>query len=177
MLDRRIRSSMMLALIGLLGCGSAPGDYETEGEAMTDSGLEAQQETEPERASGTFDVELAPAPTAEGADPFFGRMTLDKQFHGDLAGTGEGLMLAVRTEFEGSAGYVAMEKFTGVLDGREGSFVLQHSGILDRGAEGHHLVVIVPDSGTGELEGIAGAMTIDVVDEEHRYELSYELPG
>ena len=127
------------------------------------------------RASGTFEVKLNPqAPDDEVGDPTVGRMLIDKQFHGDLEATSKGQMLAVRTDVEGSAGYVAMERVTGTLHGRSGAFTLQHSGTMTRGAQ-QLSVTVVPDSGTGELVGLAGTMTIDIVDGKHFYNFDYTL--
>ncbi len=127
------------------------------------------------RASGTFEVKLNPqAPDDEVGDPTVGRMSIDKQFHGDLEATSVGQMLAVRTDVEGSAGYVAMERVTGTLHGRSGSFTLQHSGTMTRGAQ-QLSVTVVPDSGTEELVGLAGKMTIDIVDGKHFYGFDYTL--
>ena len=83
-------------------------------------------------------------------------------------------MLAVRTDVEGSAGYVAMERVTGTLHGRSGAFTLQHSGTMTRGAQ-QLSVTVVPDSGTEELAGLAGKMTIDIVDGKHFYSFDYTL--
>jgi hypothetical protein len=128
-------------------------------------------------ASGAFDVKMAPQPADAGVeDPVVGRMLLDKQFHGDLEANSQGQMLAVRTAVEGSAGYVAMEHVTGVLNGRSGSFVLQHSGTMARGVP-QLRVTVVPDSGTGELTGLDGEMTIDIVDGKHGYAFDYTLPA
>jgi hypothetical protein len=125
-------------------------------------------------AKGTFEVRMAPAaPDGPAADPTLGRMTLDKDFHGDLEGASQGQMLFAGTLVEGSAGYVAIERVTGTLHGRSGSFVLQHNGIMTRGV-GELTVQVVPDSGTGELEGLAGVMRI-IVEEGHAYELEYTL--
>ncbi len=127
------------------------------------------------RASGTFEVKLNPqAPDDEVGDPTVGRMSIDKQFHGDLEATSKGQMLAVRTDVEGSAGYVAMERVTGTLHGRSGAFTLQHSGTMTRGAQ-QLSVTVVPDSCTGELVGLAGKMTIDIVDGKHFYGFKYTL--
>ncbi len=129
------------------------------------------------RAKGTFEVRMAPqAPDASVGDPSVGRFGLDKQFQGDLAGTSRGQMLAVRTLVEGSAGYVALEKVDGTLEGRKGAFVLQHNGLMDRGKPSLS-ITIVPDSGTGELSGIAGTMTIEITGGKHFYELVYTLPA
>jgi hypothetical protein len=124
------------------------------------------------RATGTFQVQLAPQETAAA----IGRMSIDKEFLGDLQGTSKGEMLAVRTAVEGSAGYVAMEQVTGTLHGRSGTFYLQHTGTMDRGAP-RLSVTVVPDSGTGELEGLSGTMNIIIEGGRHSYEFEYTLPG
>jgi hypothetical protein len=101
-------------------------------------------------------------------------MGLGKQFHGDLAGTSKGTMLTAGTSIKGSAGYVALERVSGSLDGREGSFILQHSGIMNRGVP-QLMISVVPDSGTGELIGLAGTMSITFVDGHHSYVFDYAL--
>ncbi len=121
-------------------------------------------------ATGTFDVKLTPQP-----DEVIARMTIDKQFRGDLEGTSEGQMLAFMTAIQGSAGYVAMERVTGTLGGRRGSFVLQHNGTMDRGTPSLS-VTVVPDSGTEELAGLTGTMNIIIDGGKHSWELDYELP-
>jgi len=126
-------------------------------------------------ASGTFDVKVTPqAPDEKVGDPTVGRMALDKQFHGDLEATSKGQMLVTGTEVEGSAGYVAMERVIGTLHGRKGTFALQHTGTMNRGAP-QLSVTVVPDSGTGELVGLAGKMTINIVDKKHLWEFEYTL--
>lgn len=126
-------------------------------------------------ASGTFDVKMTPqAPDDKGAGAAIGRYSLDKQFHGDLAGTSKGEMLAVSTAVQGSAGYVAMEQVTGTLNGRKGSFALQHSGTMTRGA-GQLSVTVVPDSGTDQLVGLSGKMDIKIADGKHSYDFEYTL--
>jgi hypothetical protein len=101
-------------------------------------------------------------------------MSIDKQFHGNLEATSKGQMLAVTTDVKGSAGYVAMERVDGTLDGRSGTFALQHSGTMTRGAA-QLSVAVVPDSGTGQLIGLAGKMTINIVEGKHFYEFEYTL--
>jgi hypothetical protein len=129
------------------------------------------------RATGTFEVKLTRQPADEYADgAVLGRMSIDKQFHGDLDATSKGQMLTGMTATQGSAGYVAIERVSGVLSGRRGSFILQHSGTMARGAP-QLLVTVVPDSGTDELVGISGTMAIDVSDGKHSYEFTYTLPG
>jgi hypothetical protein len=128
-------------------------------------------------AGGTFEVKLAPQKPdnkeAEAAN--LGRLSIDKQFHGDLEATSKGEMLAAGTDVKGSAGYVAIERVTGALHGRTGTFVLQHSGTMTRG-EPQLSVTVVPDSGTGELAGLAGRMTIRIVEKQHLYEFDFTLP-
>ena len=128
------------------------------------------------RASGSFEVKMSPQPQEDGVgDPSVGRMALDKQFHGGLEATSRGQMLAAMTDVEGSAGYVAIERVTGTLDGRGGTFALQHSGIMTRGVP-QLTITVVPDSGTGELLGLAGRMMIDNADGKHSYDFEYTLP-
>jgi len=128
------------------------------------------------QALGTFDVKMTPqgdAPTEGGVS--LGRMALDKTFAGDLAGVGQGQMLTAMTGTQGSAGYVAIERVTGTLHGRRGSFVFQHTGTMNRGAP-QLSISVVPDSGTDELVGIAGSFTLNIVDGQHFYNFSYSLP-
>ena len=129
------------------------------------------------RASGTFEVKLKPQATDDKAeDATLGRMSIDKQFHGDIEGTSKGQMLTAGTDVKGSAGYVAIERVSGTLRGRSGTFALQHSGTMTRGAP-QLSITVVPDSGTGQLEGLAGKMTIEIADGKHSYELEYTLGG
>ncbi len=124
-------------------------------------------------AHGTFEVKLTPQ-TADGQDPNLGRMSIDKQFRGDIEGTSKGEMLTGMTSVKGSAGYVAMEKVSGTLHGKAGTFILQHSATMDRGAP-QLSVTVVPDSGTGELAGLTGKLLIKVADGKHSYEFEYAL--
>jgi Protein of unknown function (DUF3224) len=127
------------------------------------------------QAKGSFEVKMTPQAWSESsADQTLGRFLLDKQYHGDLEATSQGQMLSAGTAEKGSAGYVAIEKLNGTLHGRTGSFVLQHNGVMDRGTP-QLTIAIVPDSGTGELQGLAGAMTIQIADGRHSYELAYTL--
>src|ERR1022692_2262718 len=127
------------------------------------------------RANGTFEVRLNPQP-ADADAPVIGRMSLDKQFHGDLEAASYGQMLTAVTGVKGSAGYVAIEQVTGSLHGRGGAFVLQHSGSMTRGAP-QQIVSVAPDSGTGELVGLTGTMTITIADGKHSYDFEYTLAG
>ena len=129
------------------------------------------------RVTGTFEARLAPPQGDQGPEVgAIGRMSIDKEFHGELEATSSGQLLAVTTEVEGSAGYVALERVAGILQGRRGSFALQHAGTMNRGAP-TLIITVVPDSGTGELIGLAGVMSIDVVDGEHTYAFEYALPS
>ncbi len=127
--------------------------------------------------TGTFDVKMTPQPADPAVgDPTVGRLALDKQYHGVLSATGKGQMLSVMGTVDSSAGYVAMERVSGSLDGRTGTFALQHMGIMTRGI-GELTIWVVPDSGTAELIGIAGTMKIINTDGQHTYEFEYSLPG
>jgi hypothetical protein len=127
-------------------------------------------------ATGTFDVKLSPLPMDEQqTKSTLARLSIDKQFHGDLEATSKGEMLSAATAVKGSAGYVAMERVTGKLQGRQGAFVFQHTGTIDRGTA-HLSVTVVPDSGTDELTGLTGTMSIRIDAGKHSYEFSYELP-
>ena len=126
------------------------------------------------QASGTFDVKLTPQ-TDDNGDAKLGRMTFEKQFHGELEGSSKGQMLTGITEIKNSAGYVAIEKFSGTLKGRTGTFILQHIGTMNRGAQ-QLTITVVPDSGTGQLAGIAGNFTIKITDGKHSYVFEYTLP-
>jgi len=131
----------------------------------------------PRVAKGTFQVEMKPQSEtgAEDGNSNLGRMSLDKVFRGDLEAAGKGEMLTARTQTQGSAAYVAIERVTGTLNGRRGSVVFQHSAAMNRGAQSQ-AITVVPDSGTGELAGIAGSFKIDIVDGQHLYEFEYSLP-
>ncbi|HWA77720.1 MAG TPA: DUF3224 domain-containing protein [Polyangiaceae bacterium] len=126
-------------------------------------------------ARGTFEVTLTREPpyhASEGAT--LGRTTIKKQFQGGLVGTSEAQMLSAGTPVQGSAGYVALDLFSGTLDGRAGTFVLQHSGTMTRGKP-ELSISVVPDSGTSELTGLAGEMTIEIIDGKHLYAFDYTL--
>ena len=127
------------------------------------------------RASGPFEVSLKPLPMDnEPGSEMLGRMSIDKQFSGDLEGSSKGQMLTGGTAIKTSAGYVAIELVTGTLKGRKGSFILQHTGVMNRGAPSL-VITVVPDSGTGQLEGIRGTMSIRIEGGKHSYELNYTL--
>jgi hypothetical protein len=125
-------------------------------------------------ATGAFDVKLTAQ--QEAAEMPVGRMMIDKQFHGELEATSNGQMLmASSSSVQGSAGYVAIEKVTGTLNGRRGSFYLQHSGTMTRGA-GELTITVIPDSGTDELTGLKGRMNIIIENGKHSYNFEYTLP-
>jgi len=150
--------------------------------------VHAQLKTAPQRAmgektehmqhaTGPFDVKVASqkpdSDVAQAAN--LSRMSLDKQFHGDLEAVSKGEMLAAQTEVKGSGAYVAMERVAGVLNGRKGSFLMYHTGIMTRGVP-HLSVTVVPDSGTEELKGLSGKMNIIIApDGKHSYEFEYTL--
>ncbi len=123
-------------------------------------------------ANGTFQVKLIPQVT--DGDARLGRLSIEKQFQGDLEATSKGEMLTGGTVVKGSAGYVAMELVTGKLHDRSGSFILQHTGTMDRGKPSLS-VTVVPDSGTDELTGLTGKMAINIADGKHSYEFEYTL--
>ncbi len=129
-------------------------------------------------ASGPFDVKMNADPSYETADGgiVLGRVSFAKEFHGALDATSVVQMLSAGTAVKGSAGYVAIELVAGRLDGRAGTFVLQHSGTMYRG-EASLTVSVVPDSGTGDLAGLTGTMAIDIVAGAHSYRFDYTLPS
>jgi len=126
------------------------------------------------RAEGLFDVRRTPEPVHAGAEGLLGRHALDKQYHGALDAIGIGEMLSAGTATPGSAGYVAIEKVTGTLDGRTGSFYLQHSGTLTRG-QGSLTIHVIPDSASDDLTGLTGTMQIVIADGKHSYVFDYEI--
>jgi hypothetical protein len=127
-------------------------------------------------AKGTFDVKITPqASDLAPEGPNLGRMSHDKQFHGDLAATAKGEMItAAGIAVKESAAYSALERVTGTLHGKKGSFALQHTGIMNRGTPSLNITV-VPDSGTGELAGLTGKMDIIIEGKAHAYVFEYEL--
>jgi hypothetical protein len=127
--------------------------------------------------SGEFEVKMAPealAALTEGSG--IGRMTLDKRYHGALAASGRGEFLGYRSSVPTSAAYVALEVVQGSLDGKEGSFALQHGGVMGGPYDGLRIVV-VPDSGTGQLSGLSGKLDIRVENGKHFYDFDYTLDG
>ena len=124
-------------------------------------------------ASGSFEVQINPQAQDNAEGSTLGRMSIDKQFHGDLEGTGKGEMLTAGTD-TGSAVYVAIERVTGTLQGRSGTFVMVHHGTMTRDAQ-QLTITVVPDSGTDQLVGLAGTMAINIVDGKHLYDFEYML--
>jgi hypothetical protein len=172
-MKRRVRMGADLILGVCLGLGMG-----SSGQAQSASASASPVQKEAvmsSHASGTFDVKLNPvALDDKNADSTMGRMSIDKQFHGDLEGTSKGEMLSASTSVKGSAGYVAIERVSGTLGGRSGSFVLQHSGTMTRGTP-QLKITVVPDSGTGQLVGLVGTMTIKIDNGKHFYEFEYTL--
>ena len=136
--------------------------------------LQAEKEAVVNHAKGTFDVKVIPQAADDPAGGPFSRLFLDKQFHGDLDGSSKGQMLAAGTAVEGSAAYVALESVTGTLGGRRGSFILQHAGTMRKGAP-TMIVTVVPDSGTDQLTGLEGKMTIVIEGSKHSYDFDYTI--
>ena len=128
-----------------------------------------------DRATGKFDVKVAPLTSYNADDASMGRMSIDKQFHGDLEATSKGEMLSSMDRVVGSGAYVAIERVTGTLAGRQGAFALYHIGTMDRGKP-QLSIRVVPDSGAGQLTGLTGTMTIDIDAGNHSYGFDYSLP-
>ena len=127
-------------------------------------------------AKGTFTVEMKPLSNPNTVDGVsLGRMSLHKRFEGDLVATGVGEMLTALTPVKGSAGYVAIERVTGTLHGRSGSFVFQHSGTMNQGAQ-QLSIAVVPGSGVAALAGLSGVFNLRIADGTHFYEFDYALP-
>jgi len=138
---------------------------------------ESGEEGAMRHATGTFEVQITPrrldGPAREDT---LGRFDLDKVYHGGLDGTGKGQMLTAGSPEHGSAGYVALERFVGRLDGREGAFTLMHRGTMSPAGQTLE-VTVVPGSGDGELAGISGTLEIRIEGRDHFYDLGYELPA
>jgi hypothetical protein len=168
----KIRTTTLAVVAGLVAClgGAALGRPQGGTPAAKDDKATT-------RVSGPFDVKLTPLPSDDKGEKPFGRMAADKQIHGPLEGTSHGEMLTAMTAVEGSAAYVALERVDATLAGRKGTFVLQHSAFMTRGAP-HLTITVVPDSGTGDLVGIAGTMAIRIEEGgKHFYDFDYSLPA
>lgn len=128
------------------------------------------------RATGTFEVQMRPqSEPDEASGTELGSLSLEKRFYGELDGVGKGAMLTAMTAVDGSAGYVAIERVTGTLNGRQGSFVFQHTGIMNRGVQ-QLSITVVPDSGSGQLSGLSGEFSLEIVNGQHVYTFDYTLP-
>jgi hypothetical protein len=139
------------------------------------SNSSAPQKRVSHHANGSFDVKVTPQTLADpDADKSLGRMSIEKQYHGDLEAAAKGEMLTASTEVKGSGVYVAVERVTGMLQGRKGSFALHHTGVMTRGTP-QLRITIVPDSGTDQLSGIEGAMNITIENDKHSYDFAYTL--
>ncbi|ETZ23054.1 DUF3224 domain-containing protein [Pedobacter sp. V48] len=125
------------------------------------------------KATGKFEVNIIPQ--ADREIPMLSRMTIDKIFKGDLEGISQGQMLSAKTSNPKSAGYVAIERVEGVLQGKKGSFILQHSATMKKGVPSL-TILVVPDSGTDDLVGLSGVFSITVTDGKHFYDFNYSLP-
>jgi uncharacterized protein DUF3224 len=171
------RAQMAGEALALLLCLAVDAGAAARGQDRSPSpGLPSQKGTQTMHAKGDFDVKLVPqAPEDKTEGSTLGRMSIDKQYHGDLEGTSKGEMLSAMTGVKGSAGYVALERVTGKLQERSGTFVLQHDGMMNRG-DARLTITVVPDSGTGQLAGLAGTMTIQITEGKDFYELQYTLP-
>jgi Protein of unknown function (DUF3224) len=168
-----MRTQILAAFIGLALGVATPAQAQTA-PALTNSHQEHAVVTL--QARGTFEVTLTPQPMHTAADgATLGRMTIDKQFHGDLEGESAGEMLSAVTAVEGSAGYVAIELVKGTLNGKKGTFVLQHSGTMTHGGTPSLSVTVVPNSGTDELASLSGQMLIIIEKGHHSYQFDYTL--
>jgi len=140
--------------------------------------VSAQKETPaPQHATGSFDVKIAPLDPAFKFDENpMTRFSIDKQFHGGLEATSKGEMLAGGDPKKGSGGYVAIERVSGILNGHNGTFLLQHNGTMQNNNYKMDIIV-VPGSGTGQLAGLDGKMEIIIKDGKHSYDFAYTLPA
>jgi hypothetical protein len=171
-MTNRFRLVTRVAL-GLCLCFGYAAFTQTQSPGPTDTKKESKVNG---HASGSFEIQMVRQPiTEEEAKTISVRMTSEKQFHGDLEGASTGEMLGIFTAIKDSAGYVAMERVSGKLKGRTGTFILQHSSTMARGTQ-HQSITVVPDSGTDQLMGLAGSMVINITDGKHFYEFDYTLP-
>lgn len=173
---RTMRGDRVAQSIASIGIDGAPVEQQLRDVPMKDTLDHADKRGRLAHAAGPFEVKLDPQATAQPTESSLGRMSIDKRFHGDLEGTSKGEMLTAGTGVTGSGGYVAIERVTGALGGRIGSFTLQHSGTMTRGAP-QLTITVVPDSGTEQLEGLTGSMKVDLVAGKHSYAFDYTLPG
>ena len=174
MKTRSIASNLLLGSCLTICLGTAAVAQTQKPEVRSEQKVKVMKDT----AKGTFDVKVTPLAAEENVgDATIGRLSLAKTFSGDLVGTGKGQMLGSQSEaVAGSGGYVAMERFSGTLKGKKGSFTLQHFGTM-QGGKFDLNVMVVPDSGTGELTGISGTFKIVIEGNRHLYEFEYSLPA
>jgi Protein of unknown function (DUF3224) len=171
-MSQLFRVATSLLGIALCAIASLPGGVQSP----ASSSSENKENRLPNHASGPFDVKLTPQTLSEkAADPTLGRMTIEKQYHGDLEAAGKGEMLTVSTTEKGSGVYVAIEHVSGTLQGRKGSFSLHHTGVMTRNTPDLRITV-VPDSGTDQLAGLTGTMSIKIDSGKHSYQFDYSLP-
>jgi hypothetical protein len=165
-----MRRAGLMTILGVsLGLGAASAETPAKQSARKGAAMTS-------RASGTFEVKVTPLPSDEKvAGLTVGRVSLDKQFKGDLEGTSKGEMMTADTTVQGSGGYVAIERVSGTLQGRTGTFGLLHQGTMQKGGNFKLSIVVVPDSGTGQLVGLTGTMAIIIADGKHSYHLDYAL--
>ena len=162
-----LRTLTALIVGTCLALGQAAGAYQRDGKMTT-------------TAKGEFDVKIVPQPSddkSEGSP--MGRMTIDKVWRGDFEGVSKGEMLTAgpgSPAVKDSGVYVAVERISGTLNGRKGTFAVHHTGIMDRGQQSL-TITVVPDSGTGELAGIRGTIKIIIDGKKHFYEIDYQLGG
>jgi hypothetical protein len=166
---KTIRGRLLLATVLTLGAARSAS-------AQTDT-PQRMENIVTQRATGSFDVKLTPQPVHDGVDAVVGRNSIAKQFHGALAGTSAGEMLGYWSNDTNSGAYVAIERFTGTLGGRSGSFLLVHKGVMDAGGGPPLDITVAPNSGSGELTGIAGSMNIIMEGGRHDYVFEYTLPA
>ena len=158
---------------GLLVLCSALSFPQTQRHELSDNPKEKTLST---HATGAFDVKISPLTLSEqSADPKLGRMAIEKQYHGDLEAAAKGEMLTAQSEIKDSGVYVAVERVTGTLNGKRGSFAMYHSGVMNRGKP-ELKITVVPDSGTEELQGLTGTMNIKIDNGKHSYDFEYSLP-
>jgi hypothetical protein len=167
----------VVAAIVLAICWNGPGAFAQTPTTSRSQTTAKEERMKMLRAKGTFEVKVNPqkADNREAETAQVGRMSLDKKFSGELDAVSTGEMLFAGTEVEGSGGYVAIERVTGTLNGKHGSFVFQQLGTMKQNVP-QMSVTVLPDSGTGELVGITGTMTITIVEGKHFYEFAYALP-
>jgi hypothetical protein len=167
------RTPAAVSMVILLLCFSA--DSAQNPSSSTDkSSPHGKESAVTAHATGTFEVKMEPQSEEKTEGANLGRISLSKQFHGGLEGSSKAEMLTAMSSVKGSAGYVAIERFTGTLDGRTGTFVLQHSGTMKRGLP-QLMITVVPDSGTEQLTGLSGKMTVEVSGEKHSYDFEYTI--